>query len=171
LSLPRAPCAECSALGKGALCREPNFAECGTRQIFLCRVPDKRHSAKNATLGKACDSGSDQRMPPKPPDWRSWSSKDARATHASRGSHRQRRPRLARSRSDPRPSWPLPPLLTPIVPYATVVATGPGVRPHHLSASGAPSPLACPPRERRRRSFLVERRLSRPPQGGTVAGP
>jgi hypothetical protein len=57
--LPRAPCAECSALGKGSLCREPIVAECGTRQSFLCRVPDKRHSTKNATLGKACDSGSD----------------------------------------------------------------------------------------------------------------
>jgi hypothetical protein len=59
LTLPRAPCAECSALGKGALCRAPNFTECGTRQSLLCRVPDKRHSAKNTTLGKACDSGSD----------------------------------------------------------------------------------------------------------------
>jgi hypothetical protein len=58
LSLPRAPCAECSALGKGALCREPNFTECGTQQSLLCRVPDKRHSAKNTTLGKAYDSGS-----------------------------------------------------------------------------------------------------------------
>jgi hypothetical protein len=36
----------------------PNFTECGTRQIFLCRVPDKRHSAKKPTLGKASDSGS-----------------------------------------------------------------------------------------------------------------
>jgi hypothetical protein len=52
-------CAECLALGKGALCREPNFTECGTRQSLLCRVPDKRHSAKNTTLGKASDSGSD----------------------------------------------------------------------------------------------------------------
>jgi hypothetical protein len=37
----------------------PNFTECGTRQSFLCRVPDKRHSAKKPTLGKASDSGSD----------------------------------------------------------------------------------------------------------------
>jgi hypothetical protein len=51
-------CAECLALGKGALCREPNFTECDTRQSRLCRVPDKRHSAKNTTLGKASDSGS-----------------------------------------------------------------------------------------------------------------
>jgi hypothetical protein len=51
--------AECSALGKGVLCREPNFTECGTRQSRLCRVPDKRHSAKNTTLGKASDSGSE----------------------------------------------------------------------------------------------------------------
>jgi hypothetical protein len=36
------------------------FAECGTRQSLLCRVPDKRHSAKRPTLGKASDSGSDR---------------------------------------------------------------------------------------------------------------
>jgi hypothetical protein len=75
--LPRAPFAECLTLGKlvfaecrpvpsvqhsvkGALCREPNFTECGTRQSLLCRVPDKRHSAKNTTLGKASDSGSER---------------------------------------------------------------------------------------------------------------
>jgi hypothetical protein len=52
------PCAKCPALGKEALCREPNFTECGTRQSLLCRVPDKRHSAKRPTLGKASDSGS-----------------------------------------------------------------------------------------------------------------
>jgi hypothetical protein len=68
-ALPRAPFAECltlgklvfaecSALGKGALCREPKFTECGTRQRFLCRVPDKKYSAKPPALGKACDSGS-----------------------------------------------------------------------------------------------------------------
>jgi hypothetical protein len=51
-------CAECLALGKGALCREPNFTECDTRQSLLCRVPDKRQLAKNTTLGKASDSGS-----------------------------------------------------------------------------------------------------------------
>jgi hypothetical protein len=34
------------------------FTECGTRQSLLCRVPDKRHSAKMPTLGKASDSGS-----------------------------------------------------------------------------------------------------------------
>jgi hypothetical protein len=39
-------CAECPALGKEARCREPNFTECGSRQSLLCRVPDKRHSAK-----------------------------------------------------------------------------------------------------------------------------
>jgi hypothetical protein len=37
----------------------PNFTECGTRQSLLCRVPDKRHSAKKTTLGKASDSGSE----------------------------------------------------------------------------------------------------------------
>jgi hypothetical protein len=50
--------AECPALGKEARCREPNFTECGSRQSLLCRVPDKRHSAKKSTLGKASDSGS-----------------------------------------------------------------------------------------------------------------
>jgi hypothetical protein len=51
--------AECPALGKGALCREPDFTECGSRQSLLCRVPDKRHSANNPTLGKDSDSGSE----------------------------------------------------------------------------------------------------------------
>jgi hypothetical protein len=51
-------CAECPALGKEARCREPNFTECGSRQSQLCRVPDKRHSTKRPTLGKASDSGS-----------------------------------------------------------------------------------------------------------------
>jgi hypothetical protein len=58
LSLPSASCAECSALGKGDLCREPKFTERGTRQSLLCRVPDKKYSAKPPALGKACDSGS-----------------------------------------------------------------------------------------------------------------
>jgi hypothetical protein len=53
------PGAECPALGKEALCREPNFTEGGARQSCLCRVSDKRHSAKRPTLGKASDSGSD----------------------------------------------------------------------------------------------------------------
>jgi hypothetical protein len=39
-------CAECPALDKEARCRELNFTECGSRQSCLCRVPDKRHSAK-----------------------------------------------------------------------------------------------------------------------------
>jgi hypothetical protein len=56
--LPSALFAECPALGKEALCREPNFTEFGSRQSRLCRVPDKRHSAKRPTLGKASDSGS-----------------------------------------------------------------------------------------------------------------
>jgi hypothetical protein len=51
-------CAECPALGKEPLCREASFTECGTRQSLLCRVPDKKHSAKIATLGKDLDSGS-----------------------------------------------------------------------------------------------------------------
>jgi hypothetical protein len=51
-------CAECPALGKSARYREPYFAECGYRQSLLCRVPDKRHSTKSPTLGKASDSDS-----------------------------------------------------------------------------------------------------------------
>jgi hypothetical protein len=51
--------AECSALGKESLCRELDFTECGSRQSLLCRVLDKRHSAKNPTLGKDSDSGSE----------------------------------------------------------------------------------------------------------------
>jgi hypothetical protein len=51
-------CAECPALGKLARYREPYFAECGSRQSPLCRVPDKKHSAKTPTLGKGPDSGS-----------------------------------------------------------------------------------------------------------------
>jgi hypothetical protein len=54
-------CAECPALDKEALCREPNFTECGSRQSLLCRVPDKRHSAKRPTLGKTSDSGSESK--------------------------------------------------------------------------------------------------------------
>jgi hypothetical protein len=52
-------CAECPALGKLALYRAQDFAECGARQNLLCRVPDKRHSAKPPALGKGPDSGSD----------------------------------------------------------------------------------------------------------------
>jgi hypothetical protein len=40
------PGVECPALGKEALCREPNFTKSGARQSRLCRVTDKRHSAK-----------------------------------------------------------------------------------------------------------------------------
>jgi hypothetical protein len=58
--LPSAFFAECPALGKEAHYREPNFAECGSRQSRLCRVPEKRHSAKRPTLGKASDSGSER---------------------------------------------------------------------------------------------------------------
>jgi hypothetical protein len=59
MSLPSASCAECSALGKGYLCREPKFTESGTRQRLLCRVPDKKHSAKPPAPGKEPNSGSD----------------------------------------------------------------------------------------------------------------
>jgi hypothetical protein len=63
--LPRAPFAECLTLGKLV------FAEWGpvpsvqhsVKRLFAesltYRVPDKRHSAKNPTLGKASDSGSE----------------------------------------------------------------------------------------------------------------
>jgi hypothetical protein len=34
------------------------FAECRARQSFLCRVPNKKHSAKPPALGKGPDSGS-----------------------------------------------------------------------------------------------------------------
>jgi hypothetical protein len=61
-------------------------------------------------------------------------------------------------RSDPRTSWPPSSLSTPTAPRTTSVATGPRVRRRRPSALGAPSPLARPPRERCRRSFLVERR-------------
>jgi hypothetical protein len=52
-------CTECPTLGKDARYREPSFAECGSRQSRLCRVPEKRHSAKRPALGKGSDSGSD----------------------------------------------------------------------------------------------------------------
>jgi hypothetical protein len=41
-----------AALGKDG------FAECGARQRRLCRVPDKKHSAKTLALGKEPNSGS-----------------------------------------------------------------------------------------------------------------
>ena len=83
--LLRAPFAECLTLGKPffAECRpvpsvqhsvkglfaesltlpsaalgKAFFTECGTRQSLLYRVPDKRHLAKNTTLGKDSDFGS-----------------------------------------------------------------------------------------------------------------
>jgi hypothetical protein len=39
-------CAESPALDKRDLYREHDFVECGIRQSLLCRVPDKKHSAK-----------------------------------------------------------------------------------------------------------------------------
>jgi hypothetical protein len=51
-------CAECPTLGKLALYRAQDVAECGTRQSLLCRVPDKKHSAKPPALGKGANSGS-----------------------------------------------------------------------------------------------------------------
>jgi hypothetical protein len=52
-------CAECPTLGKLALYRAQDVAECGTRQSLLCRVPDKKHSAKPPALGKGANSGSE----------------------------------------------------------------------------------------------------------------
>jgi hypothetical protein len=54
-------CAECPALGKQSLYRAQDFAECGSRQRRLCRVPEKKHSAKRLALGKDPDSGSERR--------------------------------------------------------------------------------------------------------------
>jgi hypothetical protein len=54
-------CAESPALGKRVYYRELDFAEYGTRQSILCRIPDKKHSAKRRALGKATDSGSEER--------------------------------------------------------------------------------------------------------------
>jgi hypothetical protein len=51
-------CAECPALGKQAIYRAQDFAECNSRQSLLCRVLDKKHSAKRLALGKGPDSGS-----------------------------------------------------------------------------------------------------------------
>jgi hypothetical protein len=73
--LPSAPFVECFTLGKHVIAEwgpvpsvqhsvkrlvaeSLTFTECGSRQSLLCRVPDKRHSAKRPTLGKASDSGS-----------------------------------------------------------------------------------------------------------------
>jgi hypothetical protein len=50
--------AESPALGKRSRYREKDFAECGTRQKLLCRVLDKKHTAKRRALGKEPDSGS-----------------------------------------------------------------------------------------------------------------
>jgi hypothetical protein len=52
-------CAESPMLGKRARYWEQDFAECGTRQRVLCRVPDKKHSTKRRALGKGPDSGSE----------------------------------------------------------------------------------------------------------------
>jgi hypothetical protein len=39
--------------------RDRDFAECGSRQRLLCRVPKKKHSAKSLALDKGPDSDSD----------------------------------------------------------------------------------------------------------------
>jgi hypothetical protein len=39
-------CDKSPALGKHGRYRERDFVECGTRQRLLCRVPDRKHSAK-----------------------------------------------------------------------------------------------------------------------------
>jgi hypothetical protein len=50
--------AECLTLGKWGHCQESYFAESGTRQRMLCRVPDKMRLAKHRALIKELDSGS-----------------------------------------------------------------------------------------------------------------
>jgi hypothetical protein len=82
--LSRAFFAECLTLGKSVFaecCPLPSvqhsvkglFAESLTLpsaalgKILLCRVPDKRHSAKNPTLGKDSDSGSETYVRSSPP--------------------------------------------------------------------------------------------------------
>jgi hypothetical protein len=70
--LPRAPFAECLTLGKlvFAECRPVPSVQHSVKSLvaeslalpsasLLCRVPDKRHSTKIATLDKALDSGSE----------------------------------------------------------------------------------------------------------------
>jgi hypothetical protein len=95
--------------------------------------------------------GRHRRTSSKPPDQRSCSSNDARATHASRAAIARDDRASLDHRSNPRLPWPPPLLPKPIAPRATVVATGPGVRRRRSSTSRAPSPLARPSREHRRR--------------------
>jgi hypothetical protein len=57
------PSVKNKTLGKELLRRVFSFTEgflCGTRQRALCRVPEIKHSAKNMTLGKEPNSGSDR---------------------------------------------------------------------------------------------------------------
>jgi hypothetical protein len=51
-------CAESPALGNDDICREQDFTEFDTRQRLLCRVPDKKQSAKRRALDKDPDSDS-----------------------------------------------------------------------------------------------------------------
>jgi hypothetical protein len=56
------PSVKNKTLGKELLRRVFSFTEgflCGTRQRALCRVPEIKHSAKNMTLGKEPNSGSE----------------------------------------------------------------------------------------------------------------
>jgi hypothetical protein len=95
-------------------------------------------------------------LPLMPPDRRSWSLKDAEPP-TPRVAAIARDDRASRDcQSHPHLLWPPPPLSRPTAPRATAVATGPGVRRHRSFASGASSPLALPPRERRRHSVLGE---------------
>jgi hypothetical protein len=107
-------------------------------------------------------------------------SQRCRQSHRIRGVGRRRTleppmPRVATIARDDRASrdhrsyphlvWPPLPLLKPIAPCATAIATGPRVRRHRSFALGAPSPLARSPRECRRRSILVARRRRSPASG------
>jgi hypothetical protein len=51
-------CAESLALGKRGRYRDWNFAECVSRERLLCRMPDRKYSAKRRAHGKERDSGS-----------------------------------------------------------------------------------------------------------------
>jgi hypothetical protein len=52
LTLDKVFCAECLALGKRGRYRDLDFAKYDFRQRLLCRVLDKKRSAKRRELGK-----------------------------------------------------------------------------------------------------------------------
>jgi hypothetical protein len=97
--------------------------------------------------------------PPRPPDLRSWSSRTSEPPCTPRVASIAGDDRASRDRrSDPRLSWPPPPLPNPTTSRATVIATRPEVRHRRscivtacspgsgvslsLDSRGAPSPVA-----------------------------